>query len=275
MPRSVVTIFYALLALPLLSARPSFGAQWYLEGRKKIKIEPMEINDFPMDVFLKNLATATREKEAWFKAVRRGRTDIMEKLLDSGFYVNAKNSQGSTALLIAALRRKHNLMSFLLDKGAAINVLDDAGNDPLMIAVLNGDAKGVEILLDGGAGGHGGLIADVSGYLHNALLFKKKGVAKLLITRGIGLDGRSKRGGELMLLAAMIGDVSLGELLIRSGVGVNALNDRMETPLVVAASRKNKAFERFLIANGADVGYENRNGEAEPLITASKNRRKS
>jgi len=56
---------------------------------------------------------------------------------------------------------------------------------------------------------------------------------------------------NLLMLAAMEGNTSIGELLISRGADVNAINDFGETALSLAAHKGHAPFVRALLANGA------------------------
>jgi ankyrin repeat protein len=56
---------------------------------------------------------------------------------------------------------------------------------------------------------------------------------------------------NLLMLAAMEGNTSIGELLISRGADVNAINDFGETALSLAANKGHAPFVRALLANGA------------------------
>ena len=65
--------------------------------------------------------------------------------------VNAKEEDGGTTLMFAALNGKKEVIEFLLKKGAVINAQNDVGKTALMIAAGNGMKDLVELLLKSGA----------------------------------------------------------------------------------------------------------------------------
>ena len=91
------------------------------------------------------------------------KTDLMNMAVENSkwvFYsvlcgeeknVNAKEEDGGTTLMFAALNGKKEVIEFLLKKGAVINAQNDVGKTALMIAAGNGMKDLVELLLKSGA----------------------------------------------------------------------------------------------------------------------------
>jgi len=72
-------------------------------------------------------------------------------LLDKGFDANIQDSNGYTALMIAAMRGYKDCVTLLLDKGFDANIQDSNGYTALMIAAMRGCKDCVSLLLDKGA----------------------------------------------------------------------------------------------------------------------------
>ena len=76
-------------------------------------------------------------------ASSNGRTEIVAMLLDAGANVNARtntNYWGSTALIRASENKHTEIVSMLLDNGADVNATDDDGDTALM-RVINCDEE--------------------------------------------------------------------------------------------------------------------------------------
>jgi len=61
----------------------------------------------------------------------------VRSLLDKGANVNAKTSEGGTALIVAAVMRHADVMRVLLDRGADVNARSNGGHTALLLAIEN------------------------------------------------------------------------------------------------------------------------------------------
>ena len=95
---------------------------------------------------------------------------ICKLLLDKGADINAKDSEGMTALMYAASSGQTNMVEFFLDKGADINAKDKAGHTALGNAIENGNAAIVQLLQPVNAVVASGTNTDSSGYVTNEAL---------------------------------------------------------------------------------------------------------
>src|SRR4051812_2693640 len=84
-------------------------------------------------------------------AVRSGKIDEAQKLLDRGVPVNIFDAVGSTPLHDAAWSGDAQMVHFLLVHGANVNIRhSEAGSTPLHYAILTGRPAVVKELLDAG-----------------------------------------------------------------------------------------------------------------------------
>jgi ankyrin repeat protein len=85
-------------------------------------------------------------------AADNGRTDVVEKLLQRGENVNAKDpTYGATPLIYAAQSGNMDIVKLLLDKGADINAKTRMDQTALIQAALADRADVVGLLLNRGA----------------------------------------------------------------------------------------------------------------------------
>ena len=84
-------------------------------------------------------------------AAYRGNLDAATLLAKARADLNARDSVGLTPLHAAAFDGQASVAAFLIQKGAAIEAKDDAGNTPLHYAVLMDHPDVAKALLDGGA----------------------------------------------------------------------------------------------------------------------------
>ncbi|HTG75463.1 MAG TPA: ankyrin repeat domain-containing protein, partial [Terriglobia bacterium] len=212
------------------------------------------------------------------------------KLLDGGLDANAKTSNGTTLLMMAApdaakvrllIARGGNvkargtsghdaltIASAYRGTTASLRVLLDAGADasppddvhvrrpPLVFAAMAGDAANVKLLLDRGA--------DPSEYapLPEAITFGHTDVVRILIHAGADTGLKESSGVNLMHWATITGRAGVIPLLAKAGVPVNDPDKAGFTPLMYAATIDfgETATLRALLGAGADRTMKNPEG---------------
>jgi ankyrin repeat protein len=85
------------------------------------------------------------------EAVAAGDIPKLRILLDQGASINAKNKEGETALMVAALEGRTDMVRFLIDRGADLNARDVVGATPLLYAALGGSLDTIQLLVEKGA----------------------------------------------------------------------------------------------------------------------------
>jgi ankyrin repeat protein len=94
--------------------------------------------------------TPTKESELIAAAVKGDNAELT-KLLADGVNVNAKDSEGGTALAHAAWFGHLDTVKFLLEKGADVNAKKNDRATPLLLATWNKHPDVVEVLTKAGA----------------------------------------------------------------------------------------------------------------------------
>jgi ankyrin repeat protein len=82
-----------------------------------------------------------------------GNTWAAEQLISCGAYVNRKNPDGSTPLMMAGFWRgdSREMSVLLLNNGASLNATDPDGNTALMRAIRKRDFSKADLLIERGA----------------------------------------------------------------------------------------------------------------------------
>ena len=198
-------------------------------------------------------------------AARAGDQGRVQSLLSSGAEVNARDEEGSTALMFAALQADKNMVQALLAAGADPNLRDANGETALLLGAGH-SAEIVRALLAAGADPN---LADGEG--QTALLAAAETNAesvRLLIESGADVTHRDEFGVSALTIAEASGASEIATLL-RSAGAKSSLEDRLHE----AIRDGDQDAVRSLIAEGADVNGFDTDLYETPLMAALRHRR--
>jgi ankyrin repeat protein/mono/diheme cytochrome c family protein len=210
------------------------------------------------------------------KAIRDGDLRAVRAQLDAGADVNARDADGNTPLLLAAVYAGPECVDMLVKKGADVNAANKLGVTPLHRAATNYEKA--KLLIDAGANVK---VTTKSGRTPLTLAARKAGnskTVKLFLEKGADAKERNARGYNPIQVAAACGDLDTVKLLVEAGADVNDFTASlrpfeaasMRTPLGWAAYRNDVPMVRYLLERNADPNIATPNGT--PLIlTASRN----
>ena len=182
-------------------------------------------------------AEAPKVDESLFWAAFAGNAARVKELVATGVDVNARDSDGSTGLMLASGNGHREAAQALLEAKADVNLKNTNGSTALLMAL---------------AGGHGE-------------------VAGLLAGAGAALDARTNDGATALMGAAHAGHVPWVRYLLERGADVGATTSQGLTALMFAAGAAGPARDpaaqegrvavlRMLLDAGADVNAKNSRG---------------
>ncbi len=186
-----------------------------------------------------------------------GHTHLIENFINKGADVNAKSSDGSTALMFAATREHAETVTLLLNREANINEENTGGSTPLNLAINEGLLKIVTLLVSRGANVNAYnnahytplMYAIYAGYLDIVICLMNYGAH-------INVSGGPYHKTPLMYAADM-GRTQIATLLVESDADVNAQSTHKSTPLMCAIFNDRTETAKYLITVGADVNIQN------------------
>jgi ankyrin repeat protein/L-ascorbate metabolism protein UlaG (beta-lactamase superfamily) len=198
-----------------------------------------------------------------------GNIEIAQLLLDAGAFIDAGDSDNSTALGVAAMRRHGEMVAFLIENGADVNRRDRKADCPLSFAVYGRDEAIIQQLVDAGADLY---FRSPNGQtlLHFACQRGVTEFGKYLIENNADINARAEDGGTALGYAATGGSVELVSLLIEKGAETNPAGPGEMAPLDFAMWDNKVECARLLLDNGAEVDHLVY-AENTPLINAARN----
>ncbi|MBM3227232.1 MAG: hypothetical protein FJZ47_25985, partial [Candidatus Tectomicrobia bacterium] len=168
------------------------------------------------------------------KAVSKGDTPAARALLAKGADVQARDSNGRTALMYAAENGDPTTVQALLTHGADVNARDAQGWTALMYAAENGDLTTVQTLLVQKA--HVNAKSEGTGWtaLMSAAARGHFPVTQALLAQGAEANAREKDGQTALIMAVQQGHSTVVQALLENGADVEVKNKAGKTPLVIA-----------------------------------------
>lgn len=149
----------------------------------------------------------------------------------------------STPLILAANYKHLENARILLAHKADVNARDSQGTTALWIAISKSDQPMVELLLDNGADANIGYeYANGWTVLHSIVRDGKKDLAELLLARGANVNATDKSGQTPLHLAVSYGAEQIVKLLLAHGADVNLKDNQGDTALDLAKNSHNPGF---------------------------------
>lgn len=170
-----------------------------------------------------------------FAAVKALVTDVEIDL-------DARNSDGYTALYIACDQESVPVAETLLARGANPAVGDNSGRTPLQISAVRGDLKLVKLIVHYARIYYASGVLNIINYrskreapaLINAVRNGREEIANFLLENGADPDLTDEFGETALHFAAMNNHPRLVKLLLRYGANPDIKNNKFKTPLDVA-----------------------------------------
>ncbi len=179
---------------------------------------------------------------------------LVRSLLQQGIDSNCVDSEGNTALILAAKNRHKDMVALLLlHKGTTVDQANtNFGDTALSWAAFRGDTDIVNLLISHGADVNKAGKQDITP-LSLAARTGHVAVVRLLLQHHAHVNDADDRGNTPFSLAIASGEADVVELLIRHGADVHKAGKDGLTPLALAVRKGSREIIKLLAEHGADV----------------------
>ena len=168
-------------------------------------------------------------------AARSDDAAAVHEMIEQGSDVNARMSDGTTALHWAVYNNNLPLVQSLIDAGAKVNVSNDYASSPMSEA---------------------GVVANVD-------------MLRVLLAAGADVESPTREGQTTLMSVVRSPYVEAAKLLIEHGADVNATESwRGQSALMFASAQSQPAMVRLLLEQGADAGQVSTIENWERHVTA-------
>ena len=184
--------------------------------------------------------------EDYFKAAREGKLDSITNFLDAGMAVDATDTDGSTALMIAAEAGFGHVVEELVRRGAQSGETRANGDTPLILAARSGNVVAVQVLLTAGSDPAMTNQENLTALAEAAMAGHASAVKLLAPVSRPSLD-------YSLQLAAVKGRTDVLDLLLQQGANVLARSSENRTPLMYAAKYGQEDAVRLLLQHNSNA----------------------
>jgi len=229
-------------------------------------------------MFLMAKITLSNEVDDFFTAASDGDiVKVRSLLVKNPDFVNARDDEGNTALMLASMWVEKEVVMLLISRGADVNSKNIYGLTALIRALgTSADIyddnrlKVVNILICNGADPNAMDICGLTALIY-AANFEKKDIVRFLVESGADINAKDNLFGFTPLMAAAdCGDKDIIEYLIEKGAYIDTKDKNGLTALMTATEKGKENAIKSLIERGADLNAKGVNGKTALRIAIEK-----
>lgn len=219
-PLPLIRQLLAAGADPLRVANPIAATGFKLPlAASALSIAVLVKNEEVIDAILDSLKPANLSAAQHYEvlsSLTRGGPAYLRRALDAGFKINAKQTDGMTALMVAAVVGSAESVRLLLAAGADVSAKNHQSITALGWAVTRDSTEASLALIEAGADVN---TQDEAGFTPLASAVERRRTAQVsaLLAHGAKLERAIKTGETPLLLAAGYGYADIVQLLLKAG----------------------------------------------------------
>lgn len=186
-------------------------------------------------------------------AALQGHREVVELLLRRGADTDVRDAEGRPLLYLLILEACLDIATLIIEKGGVpLESRDTEGRTALHVAAWQGDLDGIELLLRHGADPNA-LDSEGRSPLHSVAWRGHLGAGRLLLrARGIHVDlACKKQGATALSIAAQEGHTEIVAILLENGAKPDLVDHYGRSPVKVAGKRGHFSIVRLLESYGA------------------------
>lgn len=209
----------------------------------------MKVLAIILALLLPSLACAGSYEEME-EALIRGDSGAVINLINKGVDVNTVDRAGNTLLFQVVRRDAPELFDFLIKRRARLNMRNSNGETALSIAAFSGKLHYVQHLVEAGAevnfyGWNPLTYAAYNGHMD---------IVEYLLKHGAEVDATTENGSTALFFAVRHGHIDVVKLLLKNQADLSVANDNGDTAVDWAVKGKNTDIEDLLRAAGGRSG---------------------
>ncbi|EAX87737.1 ankyrin repeat protein, putative [Trichomonas vaginalis G3] len=151
------------------------------------------------------------------------------------------------------------LYEYLITHGADVNAEDSYGNPALIIAIKSGNADIVKVLLS-----HGADVNSKDYHWDSALIIAIKSgnadIVKVLLSHGADVNSKDYHWDSALIIAIKSGNADIVKVLLSHGADVNSKDCHWDSALIIAIKSSNADIVKVLLSHGADINARHHSG---------------
>lgn len=187
--------------------------------------------------------------------------EISKLLVQNGIDVNAQDNDGWTALMAASYHGQFGIMEFLIENGADVNIAENNDNTALIFASSLGHFEIVKFLVENGA--------DINAENKDGKTALDKAEEENVEIKEFLISAGAKYARPLIKFV-QIGDLDKIKECLANGIDVNEKDNDGWTALMFASSNGDLEIVKLLLTKGANVNIKDNDGRTA-LMYASYN----
>ena len=195
-------------------------------------------------------------------------TEIVLDLVKDRINVNARDNNGSSALIFAARNVNVDIVKCLIEANANVNGQDEDGDTALIRAAHNGHLEIVKYFIEADANVNGQGKDGLTALIRSARNGHMETV-KYLIEADANVNKQDKNGFTALIRAAQNGHVEIVKCLIGANANVSKRTNNGSTALSRAAQYGHTEIVKYLVGVNANVNGQNKKGATALFLAAS------
>ena len=203
---------------------------------------------------IETLSTETCSGYTLISEAKSGNVEMVEKLLQSGANIEARDEEGDTALIKAVNGGYVDIVRTILEHNANTEARNQEGDAPLFLATRLGHTEIVKLLIQFYADT---TVTNLYGNspLWAAVEFENENILAVLLENGAFVDHQDSYGSTALMSAAFLNNDGILRRLLEHGASIDLVDDDGDTALIYSGCQ-NLTIVTTLLQYNASVNVQ-------------------